>query len=212
MWITESGVVLTDGDHSYSGHAITCTNAEADDNGSLGACVDGDPGAQQAGATEFLSLGANASYSPGQVTQVFWYQFQPTNADSGWDSGMVAPPAAPAGSWSQLSPDGIYGSNAAVTGVRSTFCVLVRLAGCSAGPIEDSDWSIQPKTVSGALLAGQTVVSSITGDQSWVANGAFVSGPGIPQGTRLVSGAGTGTWTLSSPATVTVSGSLIASG
>lgn len=211
VWITESGVVLTDGDRSYNGHSITCDNGEPDDQYALGACVDMNATAQQAGANEFLSLAGNGAYAAGQISQVYWYQFQPANASTGWDSGLLAPPRAPAGTWYQLSPDGIYGSDSPATGERTSFCVLARLSSCSAGPVEDGDWSIQPRTASASLSAGQTAVSTVSGDQSGIDDGDFVTGPGIPAGTRLLSGAGTSSWTLSNPVTVTGAASLTTS-
>lgn len=78
--------------------------------------------------------------------------------------------------------------------------------------MEGSDWSIQPRTVTGAVVAGQTAVSGIGRDQSPLANGDFVIGPGIPADTTIVSGAGSHTWQLSSPATVTATEDLTASG
>jgi hypothetical protein len=212
-WITETAVVLTDRDRSYNGQSITCTNGEADDADTLGACVDANPSAQQSGARAFLNLASNGAYVPGQITQVFWYQFEPDNADTGWDSGVLAPPKGSPGSWSQASPDGVYGSNAKATGLRASFCVLARVtsASCDSG-IEGSDWSIQPRTVTGSLLAGQTSVTGISGDQSPLANGDFVTGTGIRHDTEITAGAGTSSWTLSKPATTTGTESLTASG
>lgn len=212
LWITETGVVLTDGDRNYNGAAVSCTNAEADDASTLGACVDGNLAAQQAGAGDFLNLPVSGAYSPGQITQIFWYQLQPANASTGWDSGLLAPPRAAAGSWAQVSPDGVYGSNSADTGLRSSFCVLARVAVCSGTSVEGSDWSIQPRTVSGSVTTGQTGVTGMGGDQSMLQDGDFVTGAGIPPGTVITSGVGTSSWTLSSPATATGAVSLTASG
>lgn len=202
LWISDTGIVLTDGDQSYNGSAVTCANGEADDASTLGACVDSNPSMQQADATDFLNLATTGSYSPGQISQIFWYQLQPANASTGWDSGLVAPPQAPAGSWAQASPDGVYGSNSAATGLRASFCVLAAIPStrCSSSPVEASDWSVQPRTVTGVLTAGQPTVAGVTGDQSGLADGDFVTGPGIPSGTVIASGAGSGTWTLSSAA------------
>jgi hypothetical protein len=213
-WISEAGIVLTDGDRSYNGQSITCANTEADDAGTLGACVDASPSAQQSGANAFLNLASSGSYAPGQVTQVYWFQFQPANASTGWDSGLLAPPRASAGTWAQVSPDGVYGSNAAATGQRSSYCVLARLSGpsCSAAAVEGSDWSIQPRTVTGGLVKGQTAVGRISGDQSGLANGSFVTGSGVPPDTVMTSGAGSSSWVLSKPAATTGTMSLTASG
>lgn len=209
-WITESGIVLTDGDTSYNGRAISCTNAEADDSGRLGACVDGSPSAQQSGANAFLNLANGGSYVPGQITQVYWFQLQPTNASSGWDSGLLAPPSAAAGSWSQLSPDGVYGAAGANTGLRASYCVLARVPSgtCSDSAVEASDWSVQPRTVVASVSARQSTATVVSGDQSSLANGDFVTGRGI----TIRSGAGTGTWVLSMPATASATENLTASG
>jgi hypothetical protein len=214
LWISETGVVPTDGDTSYSGAAVTCSNGEADDASTLGACVDGNPTAQQTDANDFLNLATTGSYSPGQITELFWFQLQPANASTGWDSGLLAPPRAPAGNWAQASPDGIYGSNLGATGMRQSFCVLARLpsSSCSSAPVEASDWSIQPRTVTGLLTQGQVNVSGLIGSQSGLANGAFVTGPGIPPDTVISTGAGTSAWALSKAATASGSVSLTASG
>lgn len=213
-WISEAGIVLTDGDRSYNGQAITCANGEADDAGTLGGCVDGSPSAQRSGANAFLNLASSGSYAPGQVTQLYWFQLQAANASTGWDSGLLAPPRAAAGTWAQASPDGVYGSNAAATGLRASYCVLARVsaASCNDSSVEGSDWSIQPRTVRGALVNGQTAVTGISGDQSALANGSFVTGSGLPPDTVIVSGAGTSSWQLSKPAATTGTASLTASG
>lgn len=213
-WITESGVVLTDTDTSYNGQAIACANGEGDDALTLGACVDGSPSAQQAGATTFLNLPTNGAYAAGQITELFWFQLQPANASTGWDSGLLAPPKAASGSWSQVAPDGIFGSVTASTGLRASYCVLARLpAGdCSPSHVAGSDWSIQPRTVTASLTAGQTTATVLSGDQSSLANGDFVTGDGISSATVITSGAGTSTWTLSHPAAATKTEHLTASG
>lgn len=214
LWITEAGAVLTDTDNSYDGRAIGCDNGEADDAQTLGACVDGSPSAQQAAASDFLKLPSAGAFSPGQITQLFWYQLQPANASTGWDSGLLAPPRVPAGTWAQASPDGVYGSNSGFAGLRASYCVLARIssASCSGASIEASDWSIQPRTLRGSLIAGQTVVSGVAGDQLPLADGDFVTRPGIPSGTVITSGIGTGSWSLSHPPTTSGAAKLTASG
>lgn len=52
----------------------------------------------------------------------------------------------------------------------------------------------------GTLTLGSTTASSITGSQTGIQNGMPVTGTAVAQGTFLVSGAGTSTWTLSRPA------------
>jgi hypothetical protein len=73
---------------------------------------------------------------------------------------------------------------------------------CSPSPVAASDWSIQPRTVTASVSAGRTTVTILGGDQSTLADGAFVTGSGIPRDTTIVSGAGTASWVLSkAPAT-----------
>ena len=148
LWITEAGVVLTDTDGSYDGKPVTCANGEPDDDATLGACVDGNPSAQQEGASDFLKLASAGSFSPGQITQLFWYQLQPANESTGWDSGLLAPPRPVPHAWAQRSPDGVYGSGSGFSGLRPSYCVLARVDGssCSASPVEASAWSVQPRS------------------------------------------------------------------
>ena len=161
----------------------------------------------------FLNLAGNGAYRAGRITQVYWYQFQPANGSTGWDSGLLAPPRAPAGSWAQTSPDGIYGSNAAGTGLRPSFCVLAKLpSGDCGGSVESSDWSVQPRTVSGSLLRGEISATAISWDQSPLGEGAFVTGLGIAPGSVISSGAGTSGWSLSNPAIGTGPENITASG
>jgi hypothetical protein len=108
----------------------------------------------------------------------------------------------------------VYGVNGAATGLRPSFCVLARISAsyCSASAVEASDWSIQPRTVTASLVVGQSSVSVLSGDQSWLADGDFVTGPGIPADTVITSGAGSSTWSLSAPATLPGNENLTASG
>jgi hypothetical protein len=156
IWISEAGVNLTDSDRSYDGTAGTCTDGTSADAGTLGACVNAQPSAQADGARRFLNLATSGAYAPGQITQLYWYQFQPANESTGWDSGLLAAPAAPPGSWARSSPDGVYGSSDRGTGLRASFCVLARIQspGCGGGAVEGSHWSVQPPSVSGPLLTG----------------------------------------------------------
>jgi hypothetical protein len=59
---------------------------------------------------------------------------------------------------------------------------------------------------------GQTAVTGVSGDQSSLTNGAFVTGAGVPPDTVISSGAGTSSWVLSKPATTTGTAGLTASG
>lgn len=60
VWITEAAVVLTDTDRSYNNISIACTNGEADDASTLGACVDGNPTARAARPPWRAATGASS--------------------------------------------------------------------------------------------------------------------------------------------------------
>jgi hypothetical protein len=94
IWLTEAAAQITDPVPTYFGTPEGCPDGEADDPApySLGGCLDGNPRAQAYAASDFLTLPRAGSAFPGQITRVYWHQFdsaagQPT----GWDSGLVAP-------------------------------------------------------------------------------------------------------------------------
>jgi hypothetical protein len=71
-----------------------CNDGEADDPPPyrLGGCLDGNPKAQAYAAADFLDLARAGSAFPGQITRVYWHEFDSLAAHpTGWDSGLVAP-------------------------------------------------------------------------------------------------------------------------
>jgi len=71
-----------------------CNDGEADDPApyGLGGCLDGNPKAQAYAASDFLDLARSGSAFPGEITRVYWHQF---DSQAGhptiWDSGLVSP-------------------------------------------------------------------------------------------------------------------------
>jgi hypothetical protein len=169
VWIDEASGNITD-------TATTLSNGKpvpqschplVSDNTGLGSCLDGSPQNEAGNAQGLLNLTSQGSYKPGQVTRVGWYEFQPPNASTGWDSGLVAPQQGAGDVWSQLAPDGVAGSNWLATGLRLSFCTLTHgiATGCSASSTAASDWSVQPRRAFGTLSPGSSVVSNVTGEQ-----------------------------------------------
>jgi hypothetical protein len=94
IWLTEAAAQLTDPVPTYLGVREGCDDHEADDptGSSLGACLDGNSRAQAYAASDFLSLARAGSAFPGQITRVYWHQFDSASAHpTTWDSGLVAP-------------------------------------------------------------------------------------------------------------------------
>jgi hypothetical protein len=94
IWLTEVAAQLTDPVPRYLGAPEGCNDGEADDPPPyyLGGCLDGNPKAQAYAASDFLDLARAGSAFPGQITRVYWHQFdsvagQPTT----WDSGLISP-------------------------------------------------------------------------------------------------------------------------
>jgi hypothetical protein len=151
VWITEAATDLNATAPSDGNRASGCNDGEADhQSGSLwtfGGCVDHNPSAQTTGANSFLGLG---NYGNGwSITQVDWYEFQPANPSTGFDSGMLAPPQETGG---YVSPDGVYGSDNSASGMRQSYCVLARIAAsnCSSAAVDGGDWSTNPGGGTGA--------------------------------------------------------------
>ncbi len=144
VWITESAVALEDGatsDNNCKTSSSNCGPQKTSNcavgpypqlDNTFGACVDGNPAAQTAGAANFRSLAAAAASDSQNVTQVDWYEFQAPNPDTGWDSALLSPPAG-----GYNSPDGVYGVR------RMSFCATNRIAtsNCSSSAIDATDWS-----------------------------------------------------------------------
>jgi hypothetical protein len=94
IWLTEAAAQITDPVGTYFGAPEGCADGEADDPAphSLGGCLDGNPRAQAYAASDFLTLARAGSAFPGQITRVYWHQFDsPAAHPTSWDSGLVAP-------------------------------------------------------------------------------------------------------------------------
>jgi hypothetical protein len=144
VWITEAGVALEDGATSDNNCKLSLSNCGPTRSSNcavgpyalldnrFGACVDGLPAAQAAGAGSILDLAAAAATDNQSVRQIDWYEFQALNPSTGWDSGLVSPPS---GGYS--SPDGVY------TARRPSLCALEQTdqSSCSSSAIDASDWS-----------------------------------------------------------------------
>jgi hypothetical protein len=102
LWITEAATVLTS-----TVRGGDCPAVGVDAAGSLGACINGHPARQAAGAAAFFALPDAASAVP--ITHLFWYEF--TGAPN-WDSGLVDPAGNP----------------------RAAYCVFYGSGHCSGSP------------------------------------------------------------------------------
>jgi hypothetical protein len=94
IWLTEAAAQITDPVATYFGAPEGCADGEADDPApySLGGCLDGIPKAQALAGNDFLNLPRAGSAFPGQITRVYWHQFDsPAAHPTGWDSGLVSP-------------------------------------------------------------------------------------------------------------------------
>jgi hypothetical protein len=94
IWLTEVAAQITDPVGTYLGASEGCNDREADDPQpyALGACLDGNPKAQAYAAGDFLGLARSGSAFPGQITRVYWHQFDsPAAHPTTWDSGLVSP-------------------------------------------------------------------------------------------------------------------------
>ena len=114
LWITESGVLLTDRDRTYTGFAsIPCASASpAVASNTLGACINGNESAQITSAEAFFDLAAVTGGPP--VTALYWYQF--SGVPGAWDSGLLDPNGNPRAAycvWAEQAPAACPGSPAA---------------------------------------------------------------------------------------------------
>jgi hypothetical protein len=94
IWLTETAAQITDPVSTYLGAPEGCNDGEADDPPpyALGGCLDGKPMAQAYAAADFLDLARAGSAFPGQITRVYWHEFDsPAGHPTGWDSGLIAP-------------------------------------------------------------------------------------------------------------------------
>jgi hypothetical protein len=114
VWVTESGVLLTDRDRTYGGaDSIPCGSASpAVPPNTLGACVNGNESAQITSAEAFFDLDA-VTGGP-SVTALYWYQFK--GVAGKWDSGLLDPSGNPRAAycmWTGRAPAACSGSPAA---------------------------------------------------------------------------------------------------
>jgi hypothetical protein len=94
IWLTEAAAQITDPVPSYLGTPQGCNDTVALDPApyGLGACLDGNPRAQAYAASDFLDLARSGSAFPGQITRVYWHQFDSlARHPTSWDSGLVSP-------------------------------------------------------------------------------------------------------------------------
>lgn len=94
IWLTEAAAQITDPVPTYLGTPEECNDAAAvpAPTQSLGGCLDGNPRAQAYAASDFLALARLSSAFPGQITRVYWHQFDSlAGHPTGWDSGLVSP-------------------------------------------------------------------------------------------------------------------------
>lgn len=94
IWLTETAAQITDPVSSYLGATEGCGDGEADDPPpyGLGGCLDGKPKAQAYAAADFLDLARAGSAFPGQITRMYWHEFDsPAAHPTGWDSGLISP-------------------------------------------------------------------------------------------------------------------------
>jgi hypothetical protein len=113
VWITEAAVDLRP---SCSGAPCNPTSA------------DGSPSTQTQDAQNFLKLQNNGDKET--IADVNWFEFEPANRSSGWDSGMLS-----AGPGPELPPDGLTSQK------RSSYCVLTGQSDCGTSAFDASDWS-----------------------------------------------------------------------
>jgi hypothetical protein len=94
VWLTEASAQLTDPVPTYLGATEGCKDQDTADAPPypLGGCLEGNPQAQAYAASDFLDLARSGSAFPGQITRVYWHQFDsPAGHPTTWDSGLVAP-------------------------------------------------------------------------------------------------------------------------
>jgi hypothetical protein len=118
LWVTESGVLLTDRDRTYTGYeSIPCVSASsAVPSNTLGACINGNQTAQITSAEGFFNLPAVTGGPP--VTALYWYQFR--GVAGAWDSGLLDPNGTPRAAycvWTGQAPADCLGSPAAIPAV-----------------------------------------------------------------------------------------------
>jgi hypothetical protein len=92
IWLTEAAAQITDPVPTYLGVPEGCVDpAAADPARNLGGCLDANPKGQAYAAADFLVLARSGSAFPGQITRVYWHQFDsPAAHPTTWDSGLLA--------------------------------------------------------------------------------------------------------------------------
>lgn len=93
VWLTETAAQLTDPVPTYLGAPQGCDDIGAAEEPpyGMGGCLDGSPKAQAYAASDFLDLARSGSAFLGQVTRVYWHQFDSlAGHPTTWDSGLVA--------------------------------------------------------------------------------------------------------------------------
>jgi hypothetical protein len=94
VWVTEVAAQITDPVGTYLGAPEGCVDGEGDDPApyGLGACLDGNAKAQAYAAADFLDLPRSGSAFPGQISRIYWHQFDSAGTHpTTWDSGLVSP-------------------------------------------------------------------------------------------------------------------------
>ncbi|HSC03399.1 MAG TPA: hypothetical protein VLC49_08775 [Solirubrobacteraceae bacterium] len=94
IWLTEAAAQITDPVPTYLGIPEGCNDPVVLDPlpYGLGSCLDGNPRAQAYAASDFLDLARSGSAFPGQITRVYWHQFDSlAGHPTTWDSGLVSP-------------------------------------------------------------------------------------------------------------------------
>ena len=94
IWLTEVAAQITDPVAAYVGVPEGCNDGVADDPVpyGLGDCLDGNAKAQAYAGGDFLDLAKSGSAFPGQITRVYWHQFDSiASHPTSWDSGLVSP-------------------------------------------------------------------------------------------------------------------------
>jgi hypothetical protein len=93
IWLTEVAAQLTDPVDAYFGTPAGCRLGKADDAPlTLGGCLVDNPRAQAYAASDFLSLPRAGSAFPGQITRIYWHEFDSlAGHPTTWDSGLVSP-------------------------------------------------------------------------------------------------------------------------
>jgi hypothetical protein len=92
---------------------------------------------------------------------------------------------------------------------KGSHATRIKLSTNTPRAFDFSAQQIQSSSVTATTAAGSTAVTVTAGSQTNFQNGMLVTHPDIPLGTTLLSGAGTTSWTLSAPATTSVTGATL---